>query len=90
MANVTPVQKVATYLLPMGTFYCCMIFVAKEKFPDILVELNLGLCDVLESLFLLTHYPCDCNCDCDCDNIKYEIRSQILCHAVPPGKFCHS
>ena len=30
-------------------FYCCYIFLVKEKYPEILVELNLGLCDILES-----------------------------------------
>ena len=24
-------------------FYCCYIFLVKEKYPEILVELNLGL-----------------------------------------------
>ena len=31
------------------TFYCCFIFVDKERALAILVELNLGLCDILES-----------------------------------------
>ena len=37
-------------------FYCCYILVAKEKSPEILVELNLGVCDILESsIFSCTH-----------------------------------
>ena len=30
-------------------FYCCFIFVAKERFPKILVEINLGLCSIEEN-----------------------------------------
>ena len=29
--------------------YCCYIFLVNEKYPEIMVELNLGLCDILES-----------------------------------------
>ena len=37
-------------------FCCCFIFVVKEKSPEILVELNLGLSDILESsIFSCTH-----------------------------------
>ena len=56
----TPRQQYASFLPPMGIFtifYCCYIFVAaKEKTREILVELNLGLCDILESsIFSFTH-----------------------------------
>ena len=62
-ANATPSQQDASFLPHLGIFYYCYIFVVKEKSPEILVELNLGLCDIVESsnLFLHTHYPFDCN-----------------------------
>ena len=51
-----------------------------------LVELNLGLCDMLEiSIFSCTHthtpYPFDC------DKILYEISSQALYHVLLPQQF---
>ena len=37
-------------------FYCFFIFLAKERSPEILVQLNLGLCDILEfSIFSCTN-----------------------------------
>ena len=43
-------------------FYYCFISVVKEKSPEILVELNLGLSDILESSIVSsTHYPIDCD-----------------------------
>ena len=37
-------------------FYCCLIFVDNEKSPEILVQLKLGICDILESSnFSCTH-----------------------------------
>ena len=37
-------------------FYCCFIIVDKERSPEILVQLNLRLCDILESsIFSSTH-----------------------------------
>ena len=50
-----PVQLNASFLPPLGIFYsfCCYsIFIAKGRFPEIFVELNLGLCDILESSIL--------------------------------------
>ena len=39
-----------------GNFYCCFIIVDKERSLEILVQLNLGLCDILESpVFSCTH-----------------------------------
>ena len=36
--------------------YCCCVSVVKDESPEILVELNLGLCDILEtSIFSCTH-----------------------------------
>ena len=37
-------------------FYCCCIFVPKERYPECMFELNLGLCNVVESsIFSSTH-----------------------------------
>ena len=56
VANATPGQQDASILPPLGIFYCCLIFVAKEISPEILVELNLGLYGILEcSIFFCTH-----------------------------------
>ena len=59
VANATPRQQDASFLPPLGIFftmfYCCYVFVVKEK-SEILVKLNLGLCDILESsIFSCTH-----------------------------------
>ena len=47
-------------LATVGNFFvishCCFIFVVKEKSPEALAELNLGLSDTLESsIFSRTH-----------------------------------
>ena len=51
----------------------------KERTPEIMVEVNLGSCDIPESsIFLLyIHYPFDCT-----NNIKYETSSHILFHVI--------
>ena len=53
VARATPGEQDISLLPSMGVFaifYCCFIFVAaKERFPEILVELFLGLCVTLES-----------------------------------------
>ena len=37
--------------------YCSFIFVDKERSPEILIQLNLGLYDILEiSIFSCTHF----------------------------------
>ena len=67
----------------MQFFYYCFIFAAaKERFPEILVELDLGLCVTIES-FLYTYYPRGS------DNMKYENVHQILCHAISLRRFRH-
>ena len=33
----------------LAIFYCCFIFVAKERFPKVLVQINLGLYSILEN-----------------------------------------
>ena len=53
-------NRVPVFLPPLGIFFrfSCyfIIVVAKEKSPEIMDELNLGLCDILESLiFSCTH-----------------------------------
>ena len=63
--------------------FCCFIFVAKERSPKILVEINLGLCTRKFCFFLCTLYTFGC------DNIKYEISSHTLYHMIPPVKICH-
>ena len=58
-AKSTPGQQDASFLPPHGffaIFYCCFIFLHKKRSPEILVQLNLGLCDILESsIFSCTH-----------------------------------
>ena len=58
-ANATPGQQNATFLPPLGIFLhffnCCFIFVDNER-SEIVVQLNLGLCKILESsIFSCTH-----------------------------------
>ena len=59
---------------------CCFIFVAKGKCPKMLVELNVVLCEMLESSVVsyINIIPVDC------DNIKYEISSGILYPVILP------
>ena len=81
---VTGCQLFATSGKFFAIFYYCFIFVDKERSPEILIQLNLGLVTARKfNLFLHTH------CPFDCDNIKCEISSQILHHVIPPGQFCH-
>ena len=42
----------------LASFYCCFVFVAaKERSPKILVEINLGLCNIQEnSIFSCIHF----------------------------------
>ena len=53
VANTTPGQEDSRFLPPLGNFFvifsCCFIFVDEERSPEISVELNLGLYDILES-----------------------------------------
>ena len=68
--------------------YCCFIFVAaKEKCPEILVELNVGSCEMLARsnvsyiyIILLIVIALINNCD----NIKYDTNSGILYHVILP------
>ena len=48
----------ATFENFLAMFYCCFIIVAaKERSPKILVENNLGLCNIQEnSIFSSTHF----------------------------------
>ena len=40
----------------LAIFYCCFIFVAMKKSPNILVEVNLGLCNIQgNSIFSRIH-----------------------------------
>ena len=60
VANATYGQQGASFLAPLRTFsvilYCCFIFRAKDRSPEMLAEINLGLCDILESsVFSCTH-----------------------------------
>ena len=59
VANTNPGQQDARFLPPWEIFsnvYSCCIFVDKERSPEILVQLILGLCDILESsIFSCTH-----------------------------------
>ena len=52
MANATPGQQDAILLPPQRVslqfFYGCLIIVAKERSPKILVEISLGLCTYME------------------------------------------
>ena len=59
MKNTTPEQQNSSFLSPLGNFfaifYCYFIFLDKKKSPEILVQLNLGLCDILgRSIFFST------------------------------------
>ena len=46
VANATPRHKDVNPLPPLGIF---LQFFVEERLPEILVELNLGLCGILES-----------------------------------------
>ena len=49
MVNTTSGQQNASPGELFTTFHCCFTFVDRERSPEILVQLNLGLCDILES-----------------------------------------
>jgi len=53
VAIATAGQQDASFLPPLGIFfaifYCCFILVDKERSLEILIQHNLGLCDILES-----------------------------------------
>ena len=52
VATAAPSQQDASFLSPLevlSSYFCYSIWVAKEKYPEILVELNFDLCDTLES-----------------------------------------
>ena len=54
-----------------------LYLVSKERFPEMLVELHLSLCDILEnSIFSCTHYSFG--------NIEYKQISQIVDYVTPP------
>ena len=60
MGNKTLDKAMGQFLPPLGivlhSSYYCIIVVAKEKSPEIMDELNLGLCVMLESsIFSCTH-----------------------------------
>ena len=60
VANATSGLQDARFLPPLGNFfqffYCCFIFVDKARSLETLVQLNLGLCDILESsIFYFTY-----------------------------------
>ena len=49
-------QLFATLGIFISNTYCCFFFAAKERLPEILVELNLSYCDILESsIFFCAH-----------------------------------
>ena len=58
VADATPGQQdTISLIIFLQFFYCCFIFVAKERFPKILVEINLGLFNIQENLiFSCTHF----------------------------------
>ena len=65
VANATPQQKDASFLLPLGIFLVSFYYYFLLS-HDVLVELNLGLSDILEILILFckntSHlYPFDCD-----------------------------
>ena len=56
VANATPGQQDAIVLPPVKIFLqffivvsCCFISLAKESSPNIVVEINLGLCNIQEN-----------------------------------------
>ena len=53
VANATSRQQDASFFAThrnfFAIFYCCFMFVQKKRAPEILVQLNLGLCNILES-----------------------------------------
>ena len=54
--STTGYQLFATHGNFLVMFYCCCIFLPKERSPEMLVELNLGLCDILaSSIFSYKH-----------------------------------
>ena len=82
MAPLGIMYQSTSFLPPLGKcfhdLYCCFFFISKKKSPETLIEINLDLCDILESsVFLDKHYPFHF------DNIEYEIGSQISYHATP-------
>ena len=58
MVNATSRQQDSSFLPTLEIFLqCFIIFVVKERSPEILFELNLSLCDILEiSIFSCTHF----------------------------------
>ena len=60
VANATPRQQVASFLPPLGIllrfFIVAISLQLKEKSPEMSIELNLGVSDILESsIFSCTH-----------------------------------
>ena len=60
VANATSGQQDTFFFSPLenfyAIFYCCLIYVDKERSPGILVRLNHGLCDIIEkSILSCTH-----------------------------------
>ena len=53
LGNRMPAFSTSGSFLPV--FYCCFIFAAKERSPDILVEPNNCLCDIRESAIFHAH-----------------------------------
>ena len=80
-------NRTTAFRHPWGFFaivYCYFIFVSKESSTDILVELNLGRCEVLEiSIFSCSH-------SIHLIVITKSVKSaQILYHVIPLEPFCH-
>ena len=59
VANATPWttgwQLFATPGNSFAISYCCFIFVDKERSPEILVQLNFGLCEIIEDQSFPVH-----------------------------------
>ena len=52
MENVPLGNRMPDFCHPgnlFAIFYCCLTYIAKKGYPEILVELNLGPCDIQES-----------------------------------------
>ena len=62
VASVTPWSTACQLFATPGTYFaifysCILIFVANEKSPEVLIDLNFGLCDLRESSFFSsTHF----------------------------------
>ena len=79
------IRSVAAGWQILCIFYCCFIFVANDRSPEVLFQLNRG--GHTRNFNRPPPHTHTRTRTFDCDNVRYEINSQILYYVIPLGQF---